>query len=314
MDFSAWVPAGARNHILRTLEGDGNHWRGIDAFIAEYRADSSIDLTSLEREQACLHRFATDIRMLQVYRDLQTVFTEDEQYAVFLGCAFTAHMDFQTFRERIKQAGNLKPKIAAAARELACLLDKLGDTNTAPPGELYSVRALLDATDNHEKDDYHLRMWRGLRGTITGTQGSEYSGYSRNTLAKMWRESEVRKIEQAGGAKTGEERRSVLLYAWEQAPDLPAVLETVARTAENWTPQEEGAIGAAIASRKANPVTEYIRAFAELLRREMPGTPLAGAVLAAMAGVANVVLNDSSIDVSTDAVRMALARSANGSS
>ncbi len=97
----------------------------------------------------------------------------------------------------------------------------------------------------------------------------------------------------------------MLAYAWEKAPDLPAMLETVACAAEQWRLDVGDVPNAAIASRKQSPKTEYLRAFAEILRNELRLSTLPALVITAMAGIANVVLNDPNLDVSRDDVRKA---------
>lgn len=333
MDFPSYVPVGAREYIRRTLEGDGGHWQGVNAFVREYRqrGDANEALAELEREQACIVRFARDVRMRDVYTELRRVFTADDQYGHFLRSAWAAHVDFAPFRRNVAKAKELAPRIAEGARELAAMLDQLAATGTMPPSELYSIRALLDATDNHEMQDHNLYMWRGVRDAITGTRKAPQSLHKSNRPLAAARgqvivvdEEEAAEAErnnpnalivvlrafkpgQPNEADPKEEMRNMLGYAWGVAPDLSAALETVARIAAEWTPQAPGVVGAAIASRKSNPVTAYLRAFARLIGENLR-LDLAGPVVAAMAGTANVVLNDPDMDVSADAVRMALTR------
>lgn len=333
MDFPAYVPTGARSHIQWTLEG-GNSWQGVNTFIEEYRInpDATEALAELEQERACLLRFAHDVRMRDVYAHLQKVVTTDEQIAQFLESAWTAHMDYTPFRKRVRSAKEIAPKIAKAARELSELLNRAGDVGGGvAPDEFFSIRALLDATDNHDDRKRNLRMWRGMRGIITGAdrlasppddstpQGDEppnarqvLVAFSEEEACRLTAESPSALIVRVVAARKDErtpeqEQRADLMYAWGTAPGLPAILETVARAAEEWEPGEGGAIGAAIVSRKANRGAEYVRALAALLRRDAPELDLSGSMPTAMAGVANVVLNDQSIDVSPDAVRMTLA-------
>ncbi len=338
MKFPSYVPAGAREHIRRTLEGNGSGWEGINAFVAEYRAkdDAADALQEMEREQSCLLRFARDDRMRDVYTELQKVFTSDDQYAEFLSSAWNADMNFAPFRERVKKAKALTPKIATAARELASLLGELGETHTVPPSELYSIRALLDATDNHEMGGHNLYMWSAVRGVITGKrrappppeqpepeeeaapkqvvivpeeEAAEAERNNPDALIVVIRHFKRGDIIERDHEK---ETRNTLGYAWGKAPDLPAILGTVAKAADNWTAQESGAIGAAIASRKKTRVTEYLRAFAELLRENLR-MDLTAPIVAAMAATASVVLNLSDTGLSVDAVRMAIARAVNDS-
>lgn len=310
MDFPAYVPAGARAHISWTLDGNGKQWRGVNALVAEYREihTSSDALVSLEQEQACVLRFARDIRMGDVYAQLQEVFTADAQYADFLRSAWQADMDYGRFRDRVKKARSLAPEIAEAARKLANLLAQAGEVGGGnAPSEFYSIRSLLNATDNLRLDGYDLHMWRAVRASITGRRPKVSTG------AEQLQSTEPMKIVLVP-AKPGEvkidpeeQAREALFYAWEKAPDLVAILGTVEAAASNWIPQEAGAIGAAIASQKHNKAAEYLRAFAALLKDSL-SLEFAGPIIAAMAGMANVVLNDPDADISTDAARAVIKR------
>ena len=100
-------------------------------------------------------------------------------------------------------------------------------------------------------------------------------------------------------------------YAWEAAPPLSALIETVAQAAKAYEPNPGGLIANAIASRKNNSKAEYLRAFVYLMFEEhswragaynIAPTP---AVKNAMAIAANVAINQSHIDASPDDVRKA---------
>lgn len=338
MKFSAYVHAGARAYISRTLEGDGAGWRGVNAFVIEYRQTGAASeaLASLEQEQACLLRFAHgDTRMRAVYAELGKVFVADDQYGEFLRCAWNANMDYGPFRERIRQAQSIAPRIAEAARQLANLLEQAGEVGggLAPP-EFYSVRTLLEATDNHEVGGHNLHIWRIVREAITGhtperetveALDDEVPAARKVVTATKENAEQVQRdnpdalvvvITSLGDAVARDpeqEARNMLGYAWEKAPHLPALLETVARAADDWKPQEHGAIGAAIASRKNTPTAAYIRAFAKLLRESMPDLKWSPPIYAAMAGIAEVVLDDPVNAVTADAVRQALMRAVDDS-
>ncbi|QHQ28577.1 hypothetical protein XACN24_09000 [Xanthomonas albilineans] len=334
MDFPAYVPAGARAHIVWTLEGGGpGHWQGVNALIEEYRANPDTS-DALEQERACYLRFSNDARMRDVYAELQKVFTQDDQYGEFLSAAWHAHMDYTPFREHMKKAKGLAPKIAKAARELATLLNEAGEVGGGvAPDEFFSICELLDKTDNTENGGHNQYIWAAVRKTITGTRHAPTSDDTElkadaapRAVKTVFSDEEAEAAQQAepnaklirvvvvpmkAGDKSErapeEEARNMLHYAWGKAPHLPTILETVAQAAEGWAPRESGAIGAAIASRKASPTTEYLRAFSEHLRRDLPGVILSGSIVTAMAGTANVVLNDARLDVSTDDVRKAIA-------
>lgn len=315
MDFPAYVPVGARAHISWTLEGNGKQWRGVNALVAEYREihTSTDALISLEQEQACVLRFARDIRMGNVYAQLREVFTADAQYADFLRSAWQADMDYGRFRDRVKMARSLAPEIAEAARKLAKLLAQAGEVGGGnAPTEFYSIRSLLDATDNLRLDGHDLYMWRAVRARITGQRPEVSTGA--HQLQSMEPMKIVLVPAKPGEVKIDpeEQARNMLFYAWEKAPDLVAIMGTVEAAANNWIPQEGGAIGAAIASRKHNKAAEYLRAFAEHLMESLH-LELAGPIVAAMAGTANVVLNDPGADISTDAARAVIKRGVNDS-
>lgn len=331
MNFPSYVPAGARAHITRTLEGDGQNWRGVNAFVTEYQ-NKGVEgdaLEGLKREQACMLRFAHDPRMRDVYARLQTVFTNDEQYADFLRSAWEADMNFSPFRKRVKQAKELAPKIAEAARELASLLKQAGEVGGGvAPGKFFSVRVLLDATDNHEHDGRDFDIWQIVRKTVTARRPErpDTASPATNTAAEgenkpviIVSEEDAEEAERnnpdaqiivlrgtaKGDIDPEEQAREWLGYAWGKAPPLSAILGTVAQAADDWRPQESGAIGAAISSRKQNPVTEYLRAFADLLRDKLQ-IALDSHIIAAIAFTANVVLTDPNIDISADGARKAV--------
>jgi len=102
----------------------------------------------------------------------------------------------------------------------------------------------------------------------------------------------------------------MLRYAWGTAPDLPALLDTVAEAALDFVPSESGAIGAAINSRQRNQKTEYIRAFDNILTNVHNFT-LTTPIINAMAIVATVVINDPDIIVTYDDVRKTVSKKAN---
>lgn len=317
--FESWVPAGARAHIQRTLEGDETGWPGINAYINEYRADdrASENAVELEREAACLKRFARDVRMHDVYANLQKVLTDDEQYGYFLRAAWGANIDYDRYRNRVKEAKWLAPKIAEAALTLSKLLEQAGEVGGGMvPDEFYSLRYLLENTDNHELHAHNLSIWRAVRSTITGPKSTRSEPVEQTKSAGggfpriQFRSPELGEPVKIDPA---EEQRNLIRYAWEKAPHLPAILRTVARAATEWEPRERGAVGAAISSRKQNQVAEYIRAFGKLLRDEYLfafGPPL----FAAMAGIATVVLEVAADqDLTADAVRLVLDRLADDS-
>ena len=224
-------------------------------------------------------------------------------------------MDYGKFRNRMKAAHSLAPKIAEAATALAKLLEQAGEVGGGrAPSEFYSIQALLDATDNHELDGHNFSIWRMVRGAITGsTRECKKAGETTDSEASAKQvvpEIVIQWVSPGDAAVQNSEEmaQNHLFYAWEKAPSLPALLETVAHAAESWVPQECGAISAAISNRQRNRGSEYVRAFAMLLRQNMPSLEFSASIYAAIAGIADVVLNDANNVVTADAVRKALSR------
>ncbi len=97
------------------------------------------------------------------------------------------------------------------------------------------------------------------------------------------------------------------MYGWEKAPEVPELLDTIAKTAENFTPEVPGFIGEAIASRKHNEKTEYTRAFGNLLKQR--GFKLTAPIRGAMSIFITVAINSLDIDVTSESVHKALEHS-----
>lgn len=329
MKFPAYVPAGARAYITRTLEGNPKPgWKGILAIIAEFKRDKvdGYPLDVLEREAACMKRFAHDERMQEVYGALAKVFTADKQYADFLRLAeHVSQVDFNDYRDRVKQVEALAPKIAEAAETLRTLLVDAGSAGAGIgycPDEFFSIRALLEVTDSAGRN---LHIWRGTRDCITGRSMAHAGGSNEASIdladkqvALAYTEDEA---EEAGNTPAlavrivpvehvdvtpEQEARNMLGYAWEKAPDLPQLLTTVADAARKWRAEPGKAISAAIASRKRNRAKEYVRAFARALR-EQAGIDTEGAIVAAIAEISNIALNSEDVALTADDVRKALA-------
>ena len=344
MKFSAYVPAAVREKIAHYLEGerDGDIPGYIDllasakselakidlAIEARIRRDEADYLPSLNKQRAeatkhrdslsssveCLQRLAHDPRMRGAYALLVHEFVHDHQWSDFIFCAWVAQTDYGPYREKLKRAGALKEEIADMAEKLAKLLVQHPRTGMYPPDEFFSVAELLRRTDNHDMRDHNLASWRMLRGRLLGDppRSAEVSGESPKPEATPELNSAptivVRYFVEPGEEVTTdseESARAMLRYVWQISPDLPALLETVARAARAFTPIESGMVGAAIGSRKRNAKTEYLRGFAERLTHH--GMKLTPVVKRAMAIVANVAVNLPDVDVSHDDVRKALA-------
>jgi hypothetical protein len=343
MDFPAYVPAAVRAHISTLIEGDsrtpeawaaslasaeeslavinqafeGYKRRGEDAYLPSLRvqiAQAQAHRDAVKGEVECLLRLAYDGRMADAYALLTREFTDDQQWRSFIRAALSARIDFPKYRDRLKRAAEQKEKIADAAQELARLISRFSEIGITGPSEFYSVPELLRQTDNHEMEGHNLQMWRGLRGHVLGDVPRR--AVPQASPAEEGIEPkppiEIRFVPLGARSETDpeEEARNVLRYAWGTAPDISALLGTMANAARRFNPSESGVIGAALESRQRSPKTEYLRAFGNLLT-DVHGFTLAMPLMQAMAIVANVVINRRGVDVTYDDVRKALARIGN---
>ena len=338
MDFPAYVPAAVRAHISTLIEGDSrepNGWaaslakaeeslavinraiegylrRGEDDYLPSLRAQRAEALTHREMlagDVDCLRRLANDGRMADAYALLTRQFSDDQQWRGFIYAAWSARIDFSRYRDRLKRAAELKGEIADAAETLAKLIRQFADTGINGPDEFYSIPELLRQTDNHELQDHNLYMWRVMRAHVLGDmpkgvipavtppqEGSEPESPVEIVFAPMGDRAEIDPIEEA---------RNTVRYAWGTAPDVPALLGTMANAARGFTPSVSGMIGAAIESRQRSTKTEYLRAFGNLLT-DVHGFALTTPMMQAMAIVATVVINSPDVDVTYDDVRKRL--------
>ena len=102
-----------------------------------------------------------------------------------------------------------------------------------------------------------------------------------------------------------EERINTLIYAWNTAPDLADLLDTVAKDGRNFKPSETGMIEAAINSRQKNTKTEYLRAFGYSWHT-VKNNELTPSIMHAIAITADVVLNLPDCSVTYDDARKTL--------
>lgn len=338
MDFQAYVPAAVRTHIRTLIEGDSREPQGwaaslenaeetlarIDRAIEKYgrrgeddylpslriqRAEALAHRDRLAGDVGCLRRLAQDARMADAFALLTRIFTDDKQWRNFTHAAWVARVDFTKYRDRMKQARELKGEIADAAETLAKLIRQFADTGITGPNELYSIPELLRQTDNHEMQDRNLHMWRSMRQHVLGdlprrdVPETTAAGESIEPTSPI--EIVTLPIGEKAKVDPEEEARNMLRYAWGTAPDFPELLATVANAARAFKPSESGMIGAAIESRQRSPKTEYLRAFANLLT-DVHKFELTTPIMRAMAIVANVVINLPDVDVTYDDVRKAL--------
>ena len=339
MNFPEYVPAAVRAHITTLIEGDSwepQGWavslenaeemlarldRAIEAYIRRGENDYLPSLR-IQKAQAldhrdrlagdvgCLQRLASDARMADAFELLAREFTADRQWRKFIYAAWAARIDFSKYRDRLKRAKELKGEIAHAAETLAMLIHRFSGIGICGPGEFYSIPELLRQTDNHEMQGHNLHMWRSMRQHVLGEPPKRDIPDARPVKEPSEPIPEIKIVLVPMGEKLGtspeEDARNMLRYAWGTAPDLSALLETMANAARNFEPSESGAIGAAVQSRQRSQKTEYLRAFGSLLN--VYECTLTIGIMRAMAIVANVVINLPDVDVTYDDVRKAIAK------
>lgn len=299
MDFPAYVPAAVRAEIARSINGDLRRPIGLTEAVAsvEHRLvelEGEIEratgrgevnyLDSLRKQRAivaaehdelvsdldCVQRLALDPRMREAYVLLAGEFDNDGQWENFVDAAYMARRDYSKVRDRRKRADELREDIADSADGLARAIRQLAETGIEMPGEFYSIPELLRQADNYDEE------------------GVGRTAFLHPGTGKV-------EIVQGDALKT--------------APDLPALLDTLANAARRFQPKIYGMAGAALASRQQNTKTEYLRAFGFLLTvHRLPNFQIAltTPVMRAMAITANVALNLPDVDVTYDDVRKAL--------
>jgi len=327
MDFPSYVPEAARKKINSYLDGEPE--RDIPGFVeilevAEAnlsgmkaddpaRPDQARRIKALSSNIDCLRRLGNDARMIEAYELLGREFTSDEQWDKFIAAAWGASQSYTSARDGVKQAKKLTDDIESTAKKLSKLIRQLEGTGVENiPIELHSIPDLLRRTDNHEMQGHNLRMWQALLGDLPApspTDPSPPAGESRVFPIPHFVEE---------GEEVEHDPRLALRYAWDKAPDIPALLDAVGEVASQFKPRRDGVVGAAIKSRKQSDKQDYLRAFVWRLddlglmaASEKEGDldfTLPLSVVKAAAVVAEVVINHPGIDVSRLDVRDAIAK------
>ena len=321
MNFPAYVPAAVREHLTHYLEGESD--RDIPGYIEllakaetalaeNKRADDLMHRDMLASDVDCLRRLGHDPRMRDAFTLIAREYDGDQQLRSFIHSAWAARMDNKYYRERLKRVQKLWDKIAETSEELARLLRDISNVGSSYwPSELFSIPELLRKTDNHDMRDHNLQMWRSMRPHVLGDpprRDIPESEPKQETGEPPSAPEIVRIILiplERSEIDPEEEQRNTLRYAWGTAPDVSALLDTVAMAAREFKPNESGIIGAAIVSRQQSTKTEYLRAFGNLLT-DAHHLTLTPGVMKAMAIVANVAINLPDVDVTYDDVRKSL--------
>jgi hypothetical protein len=286
---------------------NSDHTLVEDLRIKLVRAKSHV--RGFQEEIACLKRLACDPRMEKVYELLSPKSQVNDQSCGFIRSAFASKIDYGQPRSKLESAKELSKEIAKQAKKLSKLIDKYSDTGIMAPDEFYSIPAILAATDNHESDGRNFDIWQSMRKYILGDRDDIDNLQQKSPKEYGDIPTTYKMIAIKLGEKTDitpdETRRNMLRYGWNAAPNLPALLDTLADVASAFDPEAGGVFDAAIASRKRNTYAEYVRAFRYNMHHNHQMLPTV-AIMKAMAITANVVLNGSDMDVTYDDVRKAL--------
>ena len=258
------------------------HSAEVDCLRKE-RADAVIFRNNLVGDIETIKRLISDKRMEDVFSLLTKEFASDEKEVQlqklenFFHAAWASVVEYKRYRETIERVTELNKKMAKSAKELSSLLKSLIGSGVNCPSEFYNLPCILRKSESHLNKD----KWKEMRPTLLG--------------------------EESFKTQESDAMQKHLRYAWEKAPVLDELLDTLVNEANHFKPMEFGSIGAAISSRKRNPRTEYIRAFYNLLTEEHNFSLTIG-IYNAMAITATVVINDENVVISYNDVKSACTR------
>lgn len=262
-----------------------------------------------------IKRLGEDKRMQPAYSMLIKELQDEKQWRRFLRAAWASKRDYREHRDELKQASDLARDVAKLSNKLAELLLEIQSLELEnKPHQFFNIRHLLYETDSEHSFGYHFDRWKSLRHLVVGdhypldenlsAETNDSESYPAVYLVEEY-EKQITAETEAIADRSGDAQAGLHL-AWCSAPQLPALLKTVASAAGDYSPKESGFIGVAIDSRKSILKTEYIRAFDDIITQDNVITPSTN-IKKAIAIISNVVLNDPEIDVSYDDVRKALA-------
>jgi len=330
------VPDVVRRYILDRLYGDGPEAHGfVDALAAAEEELAELDRVSVEqtkkgqkipknyqiqhdraskhrddlkREISCLQRLIGDERMDKVFTLLADELTTDDQWRAFFRSAWVARMDYLKYRESLNEADDLRKEIATISERLATLLRKIYKTGVDCPGEFTHVQELLRTTDNGELGGRNLKWWRSMRKHVVGDpewgRAKEVDQENDGGADSAALNAEA-PLDEKSYSDPVEEARNMLRYAWESAPSLPALIDTLARAATQFQPCETGHVGAAISSRKRHEGYEYLRAILYSLHTSKQSFTMTPGLTWAVATAADVAMDDPDQSVEYDDVQKA---------
>ena len=294
------------DRVLREQTGKGQK---IPESYHRKRGKISRRRDDLKSEVNRLQRLIWDERMNKVFARLADELTIDDQWRVFFRSAWVARMDYLDYRERLSQADDLRKEIAETAGKLALLLRRILKTGVDCPGEFTHVQELLLTTDNDELAGHNSQWWRRMRKHVLGDpeweRAKELDQENDGSIDNAALNAEFVSPDEKPYIDPVEEARNMLRYAWESAPSLPALIDTLARAATQFQPCETGHIGVAISSRKKHEAYEYLRAVLYLLHTSEQDFAMTPGLTWAVATVADVMINDPDQSVEYDDVQKA---------
>lgn len=276
--------------------------------------DLSARLDEVKRDLDCLERLTTrpDRDLQRTYAVLAEHLSDDEEIWSFIYAAIGANTEFTRYRGALRSARDCKEKIAKLAGALAEQLQKLEQTGVQAPDVFWSVQSLLGETD---ATGYNFTVWRQMRGRILGENclGDAEDGGMASTTDDLdddydedFPDDDFVVDELEGGATATSAPAQDRKYAWQVAPSVADLLQTLARAANDFEPREHHLIGAATGKRQDSEKAAYIRAFAHLLGE--CGIELTPEIKNAMATTATLVLNRHDLVVTLQDVGNTLSR------
>jgi hypothetical protein len=172
---------------------------------------------------------------------------------------------------------------------------------------------LLETTTNHSLLDVKVKRWEELRHLILGEKHPpaipDFNNEKPSTIppiTDLYKEDFSRTINYFQDIVSQfDETQSDMQLAWSMAPNMPALLRTLAASAEKYKAEQTGMIGAIMDSQKKNRKTQHIRGFCYILIHDY-NIHISPHLRKAIAVVSNVVLNDPDDSATAEDVRKAL--------